>query len=347
VAAGSFLLRSMRQRWAGYAILLCGLWWPAATVPAMNRPASHTQGTRTEKRTGPLEPGEYWWQPELSPRGPVVALVSIPRQVMHVYRNGVLIGRTSVSTGAKGHGTPAGVFTILEKRKRHYSSTYNNAPMPNMQRLTWRGVAMHSGQLPGYPASHGCIRMPYDFSELLFGITQKGGTVVIGDGRTPVPRLAADPGLILAPGDFSPQMLRPLARGEYDWAPRRSPSGPVTIVLSRADEAVYVYRNGEPIGRARLEIEGRRPFGEHVFTMLEGVADRPSRWAPDRPARPWMRVSSRQGPRIDPGKLGERVRVDPDFAGKVYDILEPGTTVIVTDEPMAREKTKDFTIMTN
>lgn len=319
----------------------------AAISPAMERPAAHTQGSASGKRTGPLKPGEYWWKPDLSPRGPVVALVSIPRQVMHVYRNGILIGRTSVSTGAKGHGTPAGVFTILEKRKRHYSSTYNNAPMPNMQRLTWRGVAMHSGQLPGYPASHGCIRMPYDFSELLFGITQKGGTVVIADGRTPVPRLAADPGLILAPADLSPQMLRPLGRGDYDWAPQRSPSGPVTLVLSRADEAVYVYRNGEAIGRARAEVEGSRGFGEHVFTLLEGVSDRPSRWVPGRPARRWMRVSSERGPRVDAGQLGTRVRVHPVIAGKVYDMLEPGATVIVTDEPVVRKLAKDFTIMTN
>lgn len=314
---------------------------------AMERPASHTQGKPTGKRTGPLQPGEYWWRPDLSPRGPVVALVSIPQQIMHVYRNGILIGRTSVSTGAKGHGTPAGVFTILEKRKRHYSSTYNNAPMPNMQRLTWRGVAMHSGQLPGYPASHGCIRMPYDFSGLLFGITERGGTVVIADGRTPVPRLAADPGLILAPADFSPRMLRPLARGDYDWAPQRSSAGPVTIVLSRADEAVYVYRGGEAVGRASVEIEGTRQFGEHVFTMLEGAEAKTSRWVPGRPARKWMRVSSERGPRTDAEQLGARVRVHPLFAAKLYDILEPGTTVIVTDEPVARKLTSDFTIMTN
>jgi hypothetical protein len=330
-----------------YVVFFLSVLWPAVPAAAMDRPSAHTQGTPTGKRSGPLKPGEYWWAPDLSPRGPVVALVSIPQQVMYVYRNGILIGRTSVSTGAKGHGTPAGVFTILEKRKRHYSRTYNNAPMPNMQRLTWRGVAMHSGRLPGYPASHGCIRMPYDFSELLFGITQTGGTVVIADGRTPVPRLAADPGLILAPADFSPQMLRPLGRGDYDWAPQRSPSGPVTIVLSRADAAVYVYRNGEPIGRASAEIEGSRLFGEHVFTLLEGVSERPSRWVPGRPGRLWMRVSSERGPRVDAEQLGGRVRVHPLFAAKLYDIIEPGTTVFVTDETVARKQAKDFTIMTN
>lgn len=264
----------------------------AVAAPAMEKPVAHTKGTPTGKQTGPLEPGEYWWKPEISPAGPVVALVSIPQQVMHVYRNGILIGRSSVSTGAKGHATPGGVFTILEKKQTHYSRTYDNAPIPNMQRLTWRGVAMHSGKLPGYPASHGCIRLPYDFSKLLFGITAKGGTVVIGDGKTPQPRLAANPGLILAPADFDPQMVRPLPRGDYDWGPARGPSGPVTMVLSGADRAIYVYRNGDPIGRAALDISGRGRLGSHVFTMLEGTGGKASPWVPGRPARQWMRVST-------------------------------------------------------
>jgi hypothetical protein len=314
---------------------------------AMPRPAAHTQGTPSGKPTGPLKPGEYWWRPDLSPAGPVVALVSIPYQVMHVYRNGILIGRSSVSTGAKGHSTPSGVFTILEKKQTHYSRTYNNAPMPNMQRLTWQGVAMHSGNLPGYPASHGCIRLPYDFSKLLFGITAKGGTVVIGDGKNPQPRLAANPGLILAPDDFDPQMIRPLHRGEYDWGPSRSPSGPVTMVLSSADRAIYVYRNGNPIGRASVDISGRGRLGSHVFTLLEGARDKTSAWVPGRPARKWMRVSTDKGPRIDADDLGRRVAVNPVFAAKLYDAIQPGATVIVTDDPVARKFARDFTIITN
>jgi len=319
----------------------------AAPLAAMDRPASHTKGAPTGKATGPLKPGEYWWKPELSPAGPVVALVSIPQQVMHVYRNGILIGRSSVSTGAKGHSTPSGVFTILEKKKTHYSRTYDNAPMPNMQRLTWRGVAMHSGNLPGYPASHGCIRLPYDFSKLLFGTTDKGGTVIIGDGKTPQPRLAANPGLILAPQDFDPQMLRPLRSGEYDWGPSRSPSGPVTIVLSGSDRVIYVYRNGNPIGRAAIEMRGRGRLGSHVFTLLEGARDKTSAWVPGRPARKWMRVSTERGPRVDADDLGRRIAVNPVFAAKLYDTIQPGTTVIVTDDPVARKFDRAFTIITN
>ena len=303
-------------------------------VQAVQQPSFHTKGTPTGKATGPLKPGEYWWKPELSPSGPLVVLVSIPEQTMHVYRNGILIGRSSVSTGSKGHATPGGVFTILEKKQEHYSKKYDNAPMPNMQRLTWTGIAMHSGNLPGYPASHGCIRLPFDFSQFLFSATSKGGTVVVGDGKTPVPHLASNPGLLLAPKDFTPEMLHPLAHNEYDWNPDRSPSGPITIVVSAADRALYVYRNGNPIGRAALEVNGRGRLGEQVFSLLEGTTGRQSLLAPGRAALRWMSVSS--GASAE--KVASRLRFNPEFASKIYDIITPGTTVIVTDQPVVRNR---------
>lgn len=319
-----------------------------STAVAMEKPSAHTKGTPTGKPAGALKPGEYWWRPELSPSGPVLALVSIPQQTMHVYRNGILIGRSTVSTGTAGHSTPSGVFTILEKKTDHYSKKYDNAPMPNMQRLTWSGICMHSGNLPGYPASHGCIRMPYDFSRLLFSATEKGGTVVIGDGKTPQPHLAANPGVMLAPKDFTPDMLRPLARGGYDWRPERSPAGPITVLISGADRTLYVYRNGNPIGRAAIEIEGRKPLGGHVFTMLDGVTEKPSWWAPNRPARKWMSVASDDtGRRVDVDDLGPRLRVNPEFATKLYDSVAPGTTVIITDQAAVRNASRDFAILTN
>ncbi len=314
----------------------------------MEMPSAHTQGTPTGKPTGALKPGEYWWNASISPNGPVVALVSIPQQTIHVYRNGILIGRSTVSTGTAGHGTPSGVFSILEKKKTHHSKKYNNAPMPNMQRLTWSGICMHSGNLPGYPASHGCIRMPYDFSTLLFNATSKGGTVVIGDGKTPQPHLAANPGVMLAPKDFTPEMLRPLAKSEYEWRPERSPEGSVTILVSGADRMLYVYRNGNPIGRATLEISGRGPLGGIVFSLLEGVTEQPSWWAPGRPMRKWMKVNSdAAGRHVDADDLGRRLHFSPEFAAKLYEAIGPGTTVIVTDQPAVRKASKDFTIMTN
>jgi hypothetical protein len=313
-----------------------------ATAPAMDKPSFHTKGIPTNKSNGPLKPGEYWWSPRLSPTGPVVVLVSIPQQTIHVYRNGILIGRSTVSTGSKGNETPGGVFSILEKKENHWSKKYDNAPMPNMQRLTWSGIAMHSGNLPGYPASHGCVRLPYDFSQLLFSATAKGGTVVVGDGKTPTPHLAANPGLILAPKDFTPEMLRPLAHNDYDWHPERSAAGPITIVLSAADHALYVYRNGNAIGRAAVEISGRGALGSHVFTLLEGTTGRQSRLAPGRAAGRWMRVTN-QGRAVDPEQLASRLHFNTEFATKLYEAARPGTTVIVTDQPVVRKPARDAT----
>jgi hypothetical protein len=270
-----------------------------------------------------------------------MVLISIPEQTMHVYRNGILIGRSSVSTGSKGHDTPGGVFSILEKKETHRSKKYDNAPMPNMQRLTWTGIAMHSGQLPGYAASHGCVRLPYDFSQLLFQATSKGGTVVIGDGKTPTPYLAANPGLMLAPKDFKPEMLRPLTAQDYDWHPERSSEGPITIVVSSADNAVYVYRNGNPIGRAPIEARGS--LGTNVFTLLEGTTGRQSALVPGREGRNWMRVTS-EGRPMEADAISSRLHMNPEFATKLYDTIAPGTTVIVTDKPVIRRSKGDAAI---
>ena len=101
---------------------------------------------------------------------------------------------------------------------------------------------------------------------------------------------AANPGVMLAPKDFTPEMLKPLGSGEYQWNPERSTSGPITMLVSAADRTLYVYRNGEPIGRASIEVKGR--LGGHVFTLLEGVSSETSPLAPGRPARKWMSVQS-------------------------------------------------------
>ena len=337
-------IRKHLSAFVAATLILAALTLQPAPAAPMPQPSDHTKGTPTGKPTGPLKPGEYWWNSRVSPAGPVVLLVSLPLQTMSVYRNGILVGRTTVSTGTKGHQTPTGVFTILEKKQTHRSSKYNDAPMPNMQRLTWTGICMHSGNLPGYPASHGCIRMPYDFSTLVFGITGSGGTVVIGDDTKAQPHFAANPGVMLAPKDFTPEMLKPLGSGEYQWTPERSTSGPITMLVSAADRTLYVYRNGEPIGRAAIEVKGK--LGGHVFTMLEGVSAEISSLVPGRPARVWMSVPSDRSSRsVDAAALAKRIRISPEFAGKVYEALKPGATIIVTDQPAIRKASRDFTIL--
>ncbi len=112
-------------------------------------------------------------------RSGVLIVVSKASQRMYVFKDGALWDSSPVSTGKRGHSTPAGVFPILQKRVHHRSNLYSNAPMPYMQRLTWRGVAIHAGRLPGYPASHGCIRLPYSFARALFGLTNAAATTVV------------------------------------------------------------------------------------------------------------------------------------------------------------------------
>lgn len=109
----------------------------------------------------------------------VVIAISKASQHMYVFRNGVLWDSSPVSTGKRGKETPSGTFAILQKRRHHRSNLYSNAPMPFMQRLTWDGIAIHAGRLPGYPASHGCIRLPHGFASDLFKLTGFMTTAVI------------------------------------------------------------------------------------------------------------------------------------------------------------------------
>lgn len=134
-----------------------------------------------------------WLEAPAPATGSLALVVSIARQQLYVYRDGRLIGVSSVSTGARGRETPRGQFTILQKNKWHRSNLYSNAPMPYMQRLTWDGIALHGGHLPGYPASHGCIRMPHAFAERLFAMTRLGVPVAVERdfAGTPVHLVAA------------------------------------------------------------------------------------------------------------------------------------------------------------
>lgn len=110
---------------------------------------------------------------------PLHMLVSLGEQQIQVYRGTELIETSPISSGKRGHSTPTGVFSILEKKRKHFSNLYDDAPMPFMQRLTWSGVALHVGKLPGYPASHGCIRLPRPFAKSLYSMTERGMHVVV------------------------------------------------------------------------------------------------------------------------------------------------------------------------
>lgn len=146
--------------------------------------AAHAQQQVSAAGTAPvdsLRPGQYRWHPEAAPaEGPVAIVVSLPLQRAYVFRGGVLIGVSTVSSGQPGYDTPVGAFTILEKAVEHRSNLYD-APMPYMQRLTWDGVALHAGQVAPQPASHGCVRLPAAFARRLYAVTELGAAVVVTD----------------------------------------------------------------------------------------------------------------------------------------------------------------------
>ena len=127
-------------------------------------------------------------EPQDPPKGPLQIIVSIADQQLSLYDNGALIARSSVSTGVQGHPTPLGVFSVISKERWHRSNIYSGAPMPYMQRITWSGIALHAGVVPGHPASHGCIRLTNDFAIRLWHLTRRGTRVIIAPRRCPAGR---------------------------------------------------------------------------------------------------------------------------------------------------------------
>jgi lipoprotein-anchoring transpeptidase ErfK/SrfK len=126
-----------------------------------------------------LRPAEFHWAQTIPEEGDVAITVDIANQIAFVFKGSQLIGVTNVSTGKKGHPTPLGFWTINWKRPMYRSKKYDNAPMPFMQNIDDKGIAMHGGNTPGYPASHGCIRLPMAFAKQLYTLTKPGNKVVI------------------------------------------------------------------------------------------------------------------------------------------------------------------------
>ncbi len=291
-----------------------------------------------------LKPGQFVWDPSVAPDGPMVVVVSLSEQRAYIYRNGVEIGFTTVSTGRPGHETPTGIFTILQKDADHHSSLYNDAAMPDQERLTWDGVALHAGGLPGYPSSHGCVHLPSKLAADLFGESHLGMTVVIVNTKT-APADVVHPSA-LAPVDAAKgadDMDAVLQRGEaYRWEPEKSPNGPVSILISAADQRVIVVRNGVEIGRARVAIaDPQKPLGTHAFIVKAGEGQGPSVLVAGAAARNWM-VVPMPGYRDAAGSdlssvAAGRLRLPQEFAQPLYPLLVPGTTLLLTDAPVLEE----------
>jgi hypothetical protein len=298
--------------------LACAGVLTTVSVPAQQVPIDSGSVIETVAK---LKAGQFVWEPEVAPSGPLLVLVNTRTQRATVFRNGVPIGASTISTGKPGHETPTGVFSILQKQVEHYSSKYDNAPMPYMQRVTWGGVALHAGHLPGYPASHGCIRMPLAFARLLYGVTQVGMTVVITDAAT-TPRVAAGPELVAAPEVVAPA-------GLVEWHPESAPEGPVSIVISATDERAIVLHNGVVIGAGPVRVEGKI-----AGTFAYAFRDQ------DSAGQHWIRLGLGGGEDqgVQPDEWA-RFRAPEQFRGLVAGIVVPGTTVVVTADSLKQGET--------
>jgi hypothetical protein len=298
----------------------------AAVASALGSAASRAQ--LVDKYAEQLQNGEFNWHPERSPGGPILIIVSIPDQLVHVYRNGIRIAASTCSTGKLGHRTPTGVFKILQKDKHHHSSTYNNAPMPNMNRLTWSGIALHAGQLPGYPASHGCVRLPKEFSELLFGVTKVGMTVVIADDNSQ-PLEVTHPGLVL--GEYAAREFdavdAAVKTALYSEGHETKPKA-TSAVVSSADSSLTVFDDGAVVAKGKVEIQNsEQPLGERVF-LLNGEDSETGLLA-------WSATevgSLTKSTGDDPATTLRRVKADPRTREAVRSRLRFGMTLVTTDE---------------
>ncbi len=306
-----------------------------------------------------LRSGQWVWYAEAVPQGPMLMLVSITQQKAYLYRNGVRVAVTTVSTGMKGYDTPTGVFTILQKNKDHKSSLYKDsqnrpAAMPYMQRLTWDGIALHSGNLPGYPASHGCVRMPDGFARRLFAETELGMTVIVSNDKVTSPQNVVDPNMFAQSVNEKGKVVpvEPLSAYEdYRWQPEKSPFGPVTVLISTRNQTVIALRNGIEIGRSKIGVVGGEPFGSQAYVVMDGVGTEPSRIVPDEMELKWLRVNasaSGVAPNagLDPAAI-RRIAVPVDFARLLYSTLQPGSSLLLTDEPINLDGVQNMTVLTD
>ncbi|QGM98669.1 L,D-transpeptidase [Methylocystis parvus] len=319
--------------------LLGGL--AAASAFAMTRAACADDMLKDVSK---LKPGDFTWNPEREPSGPVSVVVSIPEQRVHVYRNGVRIAVATCSTGKPGHETPTGVFVVLQKDKNHHSSIYDDAPMPNMNRLTWSGVALHAGNLPGYPASHGCVRLPTKFSELLFTVTHVGTPVIIAGAHTD-PWELTHPGMVLsgyAENEFE-HVLASLDGKKHpsDWS--EAEQKPVTsVIVSSADKVIELIENDRVVARSKLTLKDGDKLGSHVF-VLNGANT-------DARGMHWSAITHQQAttPLMRDDVVMQRISAEPAFVNEMKARMHPGMTMVLTDAPLTPDtKTgKDFVIVT-
>jgi len=263
--------------------------WPGHYAPLKHKHHHRQTNSESAEKARPEDP----------PKGPLQIIISIADQRVSLFDNGALIARSSVSTGTQGHPTPLGVFSVISKQRWHRSNIYSAAPMPYMQRITWSGIALHAGVVPGHPASHGCIRLKNDFAVRLWHLTKRGTRVIIAhDDVQPVeisnPHLFKPKAVSGSPefqtatvagkristaavthGSLVSNAETPEATSLQ--VPGSAPAGgapkkmvPISVFVSRRSSKLFVRQGFSPLFDVAVKIENpEEPLGTHVFTAME------------------------------------------------------------------------------
>jgi hypothetical protein len=387
--AGNNGVAQSRHRLRVQLALACGLWL-AATAPAAAdffgfpdppRSYSNVWPPRVAKPLRKRHREAARPAREAHPQGPFQIVVEIAKQQVELYGQNGFIARAPISTGMAGHPTPMGVFTVISKAKWHQSNIYSGAPMPFMQRITWSGIAMHAGPRPGYPASHGCIRLPENFAVWLFHATKIGARVIVT--REPAPPVdIASPKLFVPPklaGDTTKVAMSAAAAPSGAAQPgavmadaaeksappaKQKPSGPpppISVFVSRKQNKVFVRQGFAELFDMPVTItEPDRALGTHVYTAMALKDDgKALRWTvisiPSAYRHP---AAKRRGKNADvepelpaastAAEALDRITLPPEAIEKISALISPGSSLIVSDNPLSDETDADtdFIVLT-
>ena len=351
-----------------------GSWWGDHAPFRHNHQHRHTKSESTKEN-----------QPQETPKGPLQIIISIADQRVSLYDNGTLVARSSVSTGVRRHPTPLGVFSVIEKERWHRSHIYSGAPMPYMQRITWSGIALHEGVLPGYPASHGCIRLTNDFAVRLWHLTKRGTRVIIAR-QDVVPVEITNPHLFvskpktafgspespaIAVADNSNKTATATAdsqgAGSAPSAVAPQKVVPISVFVSRKLSRLFVRRGFTPLFDVPVEIQNlEEPLGTHVFTVMESENEGSAvRWSvvsiPEQSTSA-NSAKQRKAPKQqivesvppvpsshDANAALDRLAVPPDAVEQISELLTPGSSLIISDYGVSSETGPDtnFIVLTH
>jgi L,D-transpeptidase catalytic domain len=345
--------------------------WPGHYAPFKHK---HHHGQRNSESAKNA-------RPEDAPKGPLQIIISIADQRVSLFDNGALIARSSVSTGTQGHPTPLGVFSVISKQRWHRSNIYSAAPMPYMQRITWSGIALHAGVVPGHPASHGCIRLKNDFAIQLWHLTKRGTRVIIAHEDV-------QPVEITNPHLFKPKAVS--GSPEFQTAtvagksisgslvsnaetpeatslqvPGSAPAGgaakrivPISVFVSRKLSKLFVRQGFSPLFDVPVKIANpEEPLGTHVFTAMEFQNEGAAiRWTVVSIPEEFPRMSEgatkeREAPAKQtalsvplPDKANaalDRIEIPQDTVERISELLTPASSLIISDDGFSRETGRD------